>query len=191
MQRMPATSRIAPRACSRWDMYCSGSSERVLQHERRGPKRDAIQRRNRGEFGPLARGWVGRGCEEDGVRKPWRLRNAVSSESGDRRRWCCQNMACRRWCSHRRWSARTVVCSESRARPGVVCSGIMATVLLRVLHHPCQSLSSRMGGSNLLSLAHTNRPEVMHSHSTLSCPDRPQRSLTTQTLQLSRCQILL
>lgn len=55
----------------------------------------------------------------------------------------------------------------------------MATGLLRVLHHPCQSLSSRMGGSNLLSLAHTNRPEVMHSHSTLSCPDRPQRSLTS------------
>ncbi len=132
-----------------------------------------------GSLAPSPGGWVGRVCEEDGVRKPWRFRNAVSSESGDRRRWCCQNMACRRWCSHRRWSARTVVCSESRARPGVVCSGIMATGLLRVLHHPCQSLSSRMGGSNLLSLAHTNRPEAMQSHSTPSCPDSPQRSLAS------------
>lgn len=44
-------------------MYCSGSSKRVLQHERRGPKRDAIQYSVaiEGEFAPLASGGGGGG----------------------------------------------------------------------------------------------------------------------------------
>lgn len=109
------------------------------------------------------RGVLGMRCpqkgaiEEGGAARLWRVEGGVLTEGGLLGR----------------------VCSESRARPGVVCSGIMGTGLLRVLHHPCQSLSSRMGGSNLLSLAHTNRPEAMQSHSTPSCPDSPQRSLTS------------